>query len=427
MDMSYNNRFESKINVGVIIGVVSIFLLLPPFIGIPIIISFLATKTNATKTQYYTYFACIAAYIGAVNATKSPGGDQIQYYVAYMNVPDVGFWKSLVHIYGLGYFKDPTKVTISGEFMNGIYNYLGYYLTLGYYPLFIAIYSFSEIMLVLMGVYHFSTKLKKPHKPLICGVIVLCFFYLYFNLMLQIQKQFFGQAIMMYVLGYYARYGKMTTKLYILVAISVFTHAANLLFIPFLLIKKLRGNLSKQALMFMSMMFVTLIILGPRIAGSLSVENGGVLSYGVSRLADSDGLADNAGSLTFLHPRTLIILLPLLYVLYKKLWRERKALNSTEMFILNIQLLLILAVFAMFNQPLAQYRYFMMTYFFVPFFLPYISSQVQKRDNILVLIVGLSLSTFYVFFEHIIWQYAPVFDIIIKSPILLVFGDYYKI
>lgn len=77
MDMSYNNRFESKINVGVIIGVVSIFLLLPPFIGIPIIISFLATKTNATKTQYYTYFACIAAYIGAVNATKSPGGDQI--------------------------------------------------------------------------------------------------------------------------------------------------------------------------------------------------------------------------------------------------------------------------------------------------------------------------------------------------------------
>jgi len=175
------------------------------------------------------------------------------------------------------------------------------------------------------------------------------------------------------------------------------------------------------------MMFVTLIILGPRIAGSLSVENGGVLSYGVSRLADSDGLADNAGSLTFLHPRTLIILLPLLYVLYKKLWRERKALNSTEMFILNIQLLLILAVFAMFNQPLAQYRYFMMTYFFVPFFLPYISSQVQKRDNILVLIAGLSLSTFYVFFEHIIWQYAPVFDIIIKSPILLMFGDYYKI
>ncbi len=44
MDMSYNNRFESKINVGVIIGVVSIFLLLPPFIGIPIIISFFGYK-----------------------------------------------------------------------------------------------------------------------------------------------------------------------------------------------------------------------------------------------------------------------------------------------------------------------------------------------------------------------------------------------
>ena len=67
------------------------------------------------------------------------GGDQWQYYVAYMNVPDVGFWKSLVYIYGIDYFKDPSRMQVSGEFMNGIYNYLGYYLTFGYYPLYAAL------------------------------------------------------------------------------------------------------------------------------------------------------------------------------------------------------------------------------------------------------------------------------------------------
>lgn len=65
---------------------------------------------------------------------------------------------------------------ISGEFMNGVYNYLGYYLTFGNYSLFIFLYSLMEIMLILMGVYHFSTQLKSPKMVLICGTITMCFF-----------------------------------------------------------------------------------------------------------------------------------------------------------------------------------------------------------------------------------------------------------
>ena len=38
--------------------------------------------------------ACISIYLGAINATKSPDGDQVNYYVAYLNVPDLGFLKS---------------------------------------------------------------------------------------------------------------------------------------------------------------------------------------------------------------------------------------------------------------------------------------------------------------------------------------------
>lgn len=129
---------DSKTNWGYIIGYFILFLIAPPFIAIPTIIVYMVTKSHATKSDYYLCFFAIAGYFAAINATKRMGGDQWQYYVAYMNVPDVGFWKSLVYIYGIDYFKDSSRMQVSGEFMNGIYNYLGYYLTFGYYPLYAA-------------------------------------------------------------------------------------------------------------------------------------------------------------------------------------------------------------------------------------------------------------------------------------------------
>lgn len=100
---------------------------------------------------------------------------------------------------------------ISGEFMNGVYNYLGYYLTFGNYSLFIFLYSLMEIMLILMGVYHFSTQLKSPKMVLICGTITMCFLYVFQSYVANTET-IFGQAIMMYVIGHYARYGKMTKR-----------------------------------------------------------------------------------------------------------------------------------------------------------------------------------------------------------------------
>ena len=121
-----------------------LFMMLPPILGLPAIISYIWNKSNASKVDYMRYFCYIALYLGAINATKHPGGDQINYYFAYMNVPEAGFINSLIYIYGstIG-----TKgLGISGEFMNGIYNYIGYYLTLGYYPLFICIFTFVMYM-----------------------------------------------------------------------------------------------------------------------------------------------------------------------------------------------------------------------------------------------------------------------------------------
>lgn len=179
---------DSKTNWGYIIGYFILFLIAPPFIAIPTIIVYMVTKSHATKSDYYLCFFAIAGYFAAINATKRMGGDQWQYYVAYMNVPDVGFWKSLVYIYGIDYFKDSSRMQVSGEFMNGIYNYLGYYLTFGYYPLYAALLTFMDYLLVFLGLRRFCLSMKKPHIPIIAGIFTLSFFYLFFSIYLANSK-----------------------------------------------------------------------------------------------------------------------------------------------------------------------------------------------------------------------------------------------
>lgn len=416
---------KSKTNWGYIIGYFLLFLITPPFIGIPLIIAYIAIRVHANKSDYYLYFFAVAGYLAVINATKRMGGDQWQYYIAYMNVPDIGFWKSLVYIYGLDYFKDSSRMQISGEFMNGVYNYLGYYLTFGYYPLFAALLTFMDYLLVFLGLRKFCLSMKKPHVPIVAGVLTLSFFYLFFQYTLQIQKQFLAQCIMMYVLGNYAYYGKMRRKDWIMVVCAMFTHAATLLFVPFLIFKPMHSKLTKKGLFFVGAAFATLIMLGPSLASGVEVDSNSTLTYGVSRLAASETRNDTEFGLVW--SQVFVIAFPIALIILRKLWLDRKTLSDSNVFILNITLLLLLAVVAMFRQPLAQYRYFMMLFAFMPFIYPFAFNNVKDRDALLKMISLVMIVWFYCQFELIVWHYAPIVDIIVKSPILLLFGGYYTV
>lgn len=402
-----------------------IFLLLPPIIGLPIVIfKAFQYRHNITLTHYMAFIVCIAVYFATINSTKAPSGDQVQYYAAYMNVPQMGFVKSLVYIYGLDVGEEAKS--ISGEFMNGVYNYIGYYITFGYYPLYAALLTFANYILVFLGLYKFSKTLKKPHIPIVCGVLILSFFYLYFQYLLQIQKQFLAQSIMMYVLGSYAVSGKMGIKEWIMTACAIFTHAATTLFLPFLIFKPLRRRLTKIGLLCLGILFSILIIIGPQLAGNVASSIGdSALSYGVNRFAQSE--INNDVEFGLVWSQVFVIALPLAWIVLRKLWTERKTLEQFHAFILNVVLLLLLTVVAMFKQPLAQYRYFMMLFAFMPFVYPFICKNTQHRDIILKIIAGIMIIWFYYQFDNIIWDFAPEMDIIIKSPIFLLFGNYYTI
>lgn len=430
-------RNKHNLSIGEITLICLLFLIMPPILGLPFILYWISTTRKQTNNAYCCFFICIAIYFAAINATKAPSGDQVNYFIAYKNVPEQGFIGSLIHIYGLSAKLSPEMTNISGEFMNGIYNYVGYYLTFGYYPLFAAIFTFMQYFLLFSGLYNFCQCLKKPHIPIVAGCLIIAFFYLFFNLTLQIQKQFMAQCIMMYVIGEYANTGKMNWKLWIITGIAIFTHAATGLFLPLLLYKPLRENLRKKTLIILGGLFFLFIFLGPQFAGNFNSYNNSPLSYGLSRLATSEKATDQASLSTEdmlisginVAPAHLIIIgLPILFIVLKSLLLNRQKIRTGgENLILHIVLLLLLSIIAMTNQPVAQYRYFMMLYAFMPFIYPFAFQKIKQRDNFLKLLSFIMVVWFYLDFEKIIWHYAPEIDIILKSPILLIFSNYHNL
>lgn len=410
---------KEKINYGYLIGYFSLFLFLPPFIGLPLVLFLVWKKKSLNFSDYLLLMICFAIYLGAINATKVPNGDQINYYVAYMNVPNIGFLKSLIYIYGADYYVDSGKVNISGEFMNGVYNYFGYYLTFGYYPLFAALYTFVEYLMIYLGLYKVFRKVQMPKYPIACGIITLAFFYLFFQYTLQIQKQFFAQSIMMYVLGSYAEKGKMTIKLWLIALCSILTHASTGLFLPFLLLKPLRGRLNKKWMAFIALMLFAFILYGPRMAENVAAEDSGVAGYGMKRLAESEGQADLASELVM--SQVLVIAVPMFIIVFRQLWLKRHIfIDNAQAFILNITLLLLLSVASMYSKPLAQIRYFMMLLAFMPFVYPFISSNVSKRNQWLKIISLVMVVWFYGKFSFIVWSYAPEWQILVYPPVGLI-------
>lgn len=397
---------------------VLLFIFLPPFIGLPLAVYAIWNEKYRQPTDYYLFFVCLAVYFASINATKAPAGDQVQYFVAYNNVPQIGFIKSLIYIYGINYYRDPTSTTISGEFMNGIYNYIGYYITFGQYYLFVFIYTFVEYMLVYIGLYKFCQNLKRPHFPIVCGVMILSFFYLYFQYLLQIQKQFLAQSIMMYVMGNLSLYGKMNRKLWTLTAIALFTHASVILFVPFLILGKLRRPLDKKSLFSFVFLFMLLVYLGPKMVGNItSVDSSSPMMYSVGRVANAENDNDGGGLVL---SQVIVVGIPIALILIKQLWFNRKRLLGYSAFILNVVLLLLVAVAAMFRQTIAQYRYFMMIFAFMPFVYPFAFNSLKTRNLFLKFLSFVMIGWFYVQFEFIIYDFAPEWAIVSVPPVGLV-------
>lgn len=420
----FYDHLEGNINWNFVVQCLATFMILPPFIGIPMVVFQALKNQNNEYGKYVAYFFCIAAYFAAINATKVPGGDQMQYAAAFYNVPTQGFWGSLKNIYGYDVAKGHIgAANISGEFMNGVYNFFGFYLSFGQYWLFIFFYSLIEHLLIFFGLYHYCQRMRNPRIPIVCGVLIVSFFYLFFNLSLQIQKQFMAQAIVMYVLGRYSRTQTMDIRLWIFMAFAVFTHASTLIFVPFLVYKPLTKRLTLPSMAILVAIVGTFILIGPSVFNDMNFETQATVSYGLNRFADMSRSSDN-GDFSFTNYRNMIVGIPFLFCLFKSFVAQRKLKNHSDTFFMNILVLFLVAIVAMTGRPLLQYRYFMVLYFFMPFIYPSAFYNVSKRNTFLEGTAIFIIIYFYVMFEEIRWSYAPESHIVFFPPSLMMGLDH---
>lgn len=415
---------DYRVDWPAILGYFVLFLFLPIFIGLPFVIWQVWKNKTGRKTEYLLLIFCIAAFLGAINATKTPAGDQYQYFCAYNNVPIHGFWYSLVNIYGYINPWEEVRTSISGEFMNGVYNYVGYYLTFGYYPLFAFIYTFISYLLLFIGLYKFCSTFEKPHIPIVCGILTIAFFYLYFQYTLQIQKQFFAQAIIMYVIGDYAKNGKLYLRDWIALFCAVFTHQSMLFFIPFLVLKRFRKQMNRGTELLILLVWGLLIYYGPSLlGGGANNVSSNALTYGVNRFANSE-INNDTKENALVFSQVLVIALPMALICWKKMIAYRRHFMASQSFLVVVVSLLLVTVTVMFKQPTAQYRFFMMLIAFMPFIYPMSFDKIKLRDNVLKGIAVVMIAWFFVQYDKIVWSYAPEIHVLFKNPILLVAANY---
>ena len=214
----------------------SLLFLLMPICGILFCTVLAMNDRSGDKRLLTVLFLFLSLYMGAINATKVPYSDQVQYMNAYLLVPHQSFLESLTNIYGNKFS------TTYKEMGFGLLNFVGYYLSLGNYQLFVVEYSVLLYMLMMVSVRKFIDYMGvRPQLPfVVSAVFSLCFYSQYFNLTIHLQRQMIATAVMLWALV------DSTVKQkpnWIVAIIAVTLHTSTGLFLPFLFLLQVKKRL----------------------------------------------------------------------------------------------------------------------------------------------------------------------------------------
>ena len=354
-------------------------------------------KAKGINEKKLTFlFIVLACYMAVINASKFPGGDQANYWAVYMKVPQEGLMWAINHIYG---FRDSTN---GKEFMNGLYNFFGYYLTVGHYGLYI----FINTLFVYIPFFYIIKELFKDKKngkyAILTGAICLCFFTQFFNLTIHLQRQVLAFSIFLYAMYLKAKTGKTN---YLLLFIAIFTHSTILFFTPFLYFDFFYERMTlKRAIQVLALGVVVIFVVS-RIMMAKEVEqlDDNALSYSLNRIHMGGGSDD----IDFHLSNFLVFNIPMLYITLKRMFL--KGLNRMEYVVCNTYLLLFIFVLSFTGSDLVQYRFSFFAYGYIGFLLPMLLKGTNCYCKTYYMIISLFfVARFYLTFNQIIWSYDPI-------------------
>lgn len=402
---SYPTSISSYRNDKLLFLFIVVVFLIMPIVGIvsSTIIVFLDRSHN--KKHLFFLFILLSLYMGGINATKTPSSDQIQYMNAYLQIPNQSFIESLTNIYG-----DKARSTYK-EMGYGLLNFLGYYLSFGNYKLFIVEFSVLLYMLMMASIYKFFSilKIRPLTSYVISAAFILCFFSQYFNLTIHLQRQIIAVSVMLWAIV------DVTIKQKVNWVIPLFAmtlHTSVALFLPFFILIYIRNRLKIWHIFALLAIFCFIMGVLSTIFSTFSTILG-LSIYGIERLAN----VGTSPETRFDSKIVILFSLPLIYISIRELWIQRKEIRH------RVNLLFIVYCFLMCFAYLnpdntMQYRYFMMSYSFMPFILPLLFMRMRKFSQLyLFTIPTFLILRFYFTFKDIVWDYAPVYDILLQNYI----------
>jgi hypothetical protein len=365
----------------------------------------LSVRSN-DKWLYYTFFICLALWLGAINATKTvlsdPGNWQI-----FKDVPVQGFYGAIFKSWG-GTGKEPFFSFIS---------YIGYYLCFGQLSIFICLLSTVMYLLHFTAAYKLFTKLDAGKGAILCGVLALAFFTQYFTLTTHLVRQMLAAAIIIYALVLKATDGK---NRWILLIMAFLTHTSSGLLVFLSLIPALSKKMSFFKLTVALACFIPVIVFNTQIGNILQNNSFEAINYGIGRFTDRT--SDTEGNLPV--SLLLIVLLPLMIISVKKILFEKK--EQMQLYLIyHLFLFLAFFIFMFYKNPLIQYRFFYYSYSFIPLLLPMLASKRNKLSRLYY--IGISLFfvvRFFILYDGMIWKYAPLTDVLFLPLPYLLFYSY---
>lgn len=396
-----------KVDWMVYLAIIPMMIFLPPIISLPYAISVFWKKGFTNKKATLQVMLAFACYIAVINCTKDHAGDQAEYWGVYEGVPINGLRWAIDHIYG---YRDATN---GKEFMNGIYNYVGYWLTLGNYHLYIWINSILMYMPFFWCMRSLFQSSKNGKLMFLAGMTFLSFFPFFFVLTFQLQRQFVAYAIIMFLFVLKAKTGR--TNIYIMLA-ALFTHSTALAFLPLLYFDLFYKRITPKRLILIAVLFLPSFFIVSHVAQALE-DVGGAVGYLAERVNNQ-----HTDGLEFKPFQFYIFNLPMLYITLLNIFKKNQ--SRLEYIVYNSYIFLFLFVVSLTGNELAQYRYGFFTYGYIGFIFPmYLKKNFSQHQFYLKFSSFAVIFFFYAYFGHLAWHYANNFYTACVPPFWHLFID----
>lgn len=378
---------------------------LNPIVGILLTTFWVLGSSTAEvdRKKMMCLFLMLATYMGLLNATKTPASDQVQYMHAYMLVSDQNLWQSLTNIYGQRYNDAGT----TKEMGYGLLNIVGYYVSFGYYPLFILEFTILLYMLCFMSIKRLFRVIRPTYWQTltVASVYIMCFYSQYFNLTVHLQRQEIATAVMLFSIVDYCVSEEYTWKRFLVPLFAITLHTSVGLFLPLFCVRKIfKNNIERKQLLIILGICLLLVGASVTIAGSLLSALGGDF-YALDRLSNAGESIEESFNYNFIFS----ISLPLLLIVGKNVFSKKQNTNNTPENIFYLFFLVVVIFYMLIPDTTMQYRYFMMSYSFWPFVIPLLFKKKSLYSSVtLSMICVFFFFRFFLTFDSMVWHYTSV-------------------